>query len=88
LSYHDYAAVAPELVTVWKDLAAANGRGGDFPVYITEWNYTAGFNHAPIVNDHPDAISFQGTRHKAVTRIKGRTRRVGGEAGSWCPFGK
>ncbi|HEV3172088.1 MAG TPA: DNRLRE domain-containing protein, partial [Actinocrinis sp.] len=62
LSYHDYSNPTGESVTAWKNMAAAAGRGPDFPVYVTEWNSTAAFDHDPLANDHPDAISYTGDR--------------------------
>ena len=58
LSYHDYTNPTTESVTTWKNAAAAAGRGPDFPVYVTEWNDTAAFDHDLVANDHPDAISY------------------------------
>ncbi|HEY0828161.1 MAG TPA: hypothetical protein VGE40_08700, partial [Bacilli bacterium] len=42
LSYHDYQLYSNESVFHWQGVAAGYGRN-DFPVYVTEWNYSASY---------------------------------------------
>lgn len=63
LSYHNYKeSVTTESVTDWKNLAAAAGRGKDFPVYVTEWNRSPAYDQNPLSTDHPDTVSSTASR--------------------------
>ncbi|MGW3960811.1 DUF7402 domain-containing protein [Amycolatopsis sp. NPDC005003] len=65
LSYHtynDFAVSRAEAVTTWKQAARAAGKGDDFPVYVTEWNYDWNYNRNPMNAPHPYTISYTATR--------------------------
>lgn len=62
LSYHHYTLTEPVNIQAWKQVAANAGRGTNFPVYVTEWNADFRFPPTEISSEHPDAISYTGTR--------------------------
>ncbi len=70
LSYHHYDTAAVEAVEEWKAVAQQNGKGADFPVYVSEWNWTAAYNYDPMNVDHPNMISTVG--HRLSTFYKQR----------------
>lgn len=65
LSYHtynDYSGFRDEYVTRWKQAARDLGKGDDFPVYVTEWNYSASYDNIPMNGNHPHSISYTAWR--------------------------
>lgn len=68
LSYHHYSTTVADAVPTWRSVAQANGRGPDFPIYVTEWNWTAAFNRDPMNSDHPDTIGYVGNRLTSLYR--------------------
>jgi len=58
-SYHFYGVQKPGNITLLKKLAALKGRP-NFPIYITEWNYSAAYNKDPMNTNAYEAIPFIG----------------------------
>jgi hypothetical protein len=58
-SYHFYGVQKVGNISSLKSLAAFKGRS-NFPIYITEWNYSAEFNKNPMNTNAAEAISFVG----------------------------
>lgn len=58
-SYHFYGVQKAGNISSLKSLAASKGRP-NFPIYITEWNYSAEFNKNPMNTNATEAISFVG----------------------------
>ncbi len=65
LSYHtynDYSGFRDEYVTRWKQAARDAGKGDDFPVYVTEWNFSASYDNIEMNGNHPHSISYTAWR--------------------------
>lgn len=65
LSYHiynHYDTFRDEQVTQWKQAARDLGKGEDFPVYVTEWNWDAWYGNVPMNGNHPHTISYTAWR--------------------------
>ncbi|MBM7789835.1 DUF7402 domain-containing protein [Tenggerimyces flavus] len=65
LSYHvynHYDSFRDEQVTQWKQAARDLGKGEDFPVYVTEWNWDPVYGDVPMNGNHPHTISYAAWR--------------------------
>ena len=62
-SYNSYTTKQSEDVQVWRQLARDAGKGDNFPIYVTEWNYDWPYDRdIPMNGNHPNTISYTATR--------------------------